>query len=299
MPQQAQSTIAFHEFFARANELGHDLPQVAATLLQAIRTEAAAGKVIGIQWVERSVSLSGAEQREKWAAEVRLQELVEQFEGRSNYDFVAGRLTLVGQTAGSPPVDPEARAQLQTEMARLQQQIESYFDGWRKDAPDPILRTVPISIWEEFDRVEHDGTCEWPEYEDPTAWGTAHLIEGTVTEHDPWRGKITKYTGLRIDSALAALILANPYAFQISADQQPPKYTDEEREYWIRARGRSPGGKLPDGTNRNGADGAHAEFQLDPRCDGTKQPQFRDECRQIWGEIKGRPKGVKKAVTST
>jgi hypothetical protein len=199
----------------------------------------------------------------------------------------------------------ETRPSLLAELQRLKTDLE--LPDWVEQLPrDPRMRTVPVTEWGDFTSVQADCTLHWVDDEDePEQFAYADLISGTLEvtcwefppiPAEPGRVTIeyvrTSYSNLHLDWACAELILSDPTNAGIETTPSAmslTKHTDEERREWIRQRGRSGGGWQ----------GAFAAYKKHPRYDGTKQTQFRSDCREVWEPHNGgRPKSVKKPVRS-
>jgi hypothetical protein len=256
-----QSSLTFQEFFMRAQAKGYDDVEVAEALLRNIKSDAAAGKVIGVRRIKQWVSPSMAEDRERHALRQRRDALARQIDEGSH-------------------LRADERREMMAVLNGLDEQINSVFEGWREDPRDPLPRPVPVSIWQMLETVRSDCTSAWAEDDDdeiPMEWAEADFMFGTVSMQF---GDLTEYSALRIDIGLAELILDDLSYSPVAGLTNVQPFSDEERRAWIAQRTRTPGG----------ADHAHAEYKKHPRFDGTGQLPFRAECREIWGPQNGRPK---------
>jgi hypothetical protein len=159
---------------------------------------------------------------------------------------------------------------------------------WRGIPGELSRQTVPRLAWLGLDSVERDLQTTWADNEaEPETTSAVDWVAGTIElvghfdlaedEDDAWIDlRRVTFVALHVEAGLAEAMLSP--APPAEPETLPP-FNDEERKSWIRRRGRADGG----------ADGAYEEYRRSPRFDGTKLPDFRAECKEIWGPLKGRP----------
>jgi hypothetical protein len=268
--------LPFYEFFAQAEERGIDLQVAADGLIRNIRLPSSAGKVHGVRRLHHWRIPSAAQRQLQHLAQDQCWKLAQRLEDDTE-------------------LSKNEHAAIVTQLRALDPALKP-FEGYVAVGRDPRLRPVPVSAWAGLSIVASDLTSYWPvrgvEDEDPDEeWTSVDWLAGQITTVEFYLGddpdiyvEKSEYFALQIDEYYAQLILANPQVLlsPVSASSLI-KHTPKERRAWIRDRGRSPGG----------ADNAFKEYRKHPSYDGTKQRNFRSECRELWGLMEGRPPSKK------
>lgn len=184
--------LTFHEFIAEGERRGYGRQEAAERLLQGIRKPTAKGRVLGLRKVLHLVIPTLEEERSRFQAEGRMNEV--------RRDIIAATNSI-------------RRRELEVEFKRLALLAEPR-ERWETVQWDLEPSIVPPEMWTYFANVEADLTSQWQDDGDePLEWANANWVAGSfqISEwccEDRAARVNIEYDGLRITPNAANEILS-------------------------------------------------------------------------------------------